>query len=255
MNNHPNYGRADAFVTIQRLVAENGRLRAAYAQSQAMTARNDLLLREADHRVKNSLQVVASLLGLQARRARNPATKDALHAAATRILVVAHIHDALQLSASKDSVDVGALIATMCESLDAMAGDSHSIQITVKADIVHTPPSLAQPILLAVNELIINALRHAFPPPRGGTITVTVAKRDDVLRISIADNGVGLPDHYSDATGYGATLVSAMIEKVGGKLSVEGSNGARFTLSAPLPAAQPSRDVVKSAACTVVGTC
>lgn len=255
MSTHPNYGRADTFVTIQRLVAESARLRAAYVQSQAREARNDLLLREADHRVKNSLQVVASLLGLQARRARNPATKEALHAAATRILVVAHIHDALQLSASKDLVDVGALIATMCESLGAMAGDPYSIKIIVSADVVLAPPSLAQPILLAVNELVINALRHAFPPPRGGTVTVSVAKRDDVLRVCIADDGVGLPDHYSDATGYGTTLVSAMIEKVGGKLSVEVSNGARFTLSVPLPAAQASRGVAKSRAFQILGTC
>ncbi|MCR6645857.1 MAG: sensor histidine kinase [Terricaulis sp.] len=202
-------------------------------------ARYELLLREGDHRIKNSLQVVANLLSLQARRAPSADTRAALGAASARVMAVARIHDALQLNGCHDSVDVGALIEAMCQSVYAMAGDPRSIKIEVAAEPIEAPLSLARPLLLAVNELVINALRHAFPHDRGGAVIVTATKNDRQVCVSVADNGVGLPPDYAEGRGYGMTLVRAMIAKLGGTLDAESANGARFTLTAPLLLADP----------------
>lgn len=234
------YGRAYAPpATMQRLLFENVRLRKLCARHDGVSARYELLLREGDHRIKNSLQVIASLLSLQARRAPTADTKAALQAAASRVLAVARIHDALQLNGGGDSADVGKLIEAMCKSVHAMAGDPLSINILVTAEPIEAALSLTRPLLLAVNELVINALRHAFPHDRGGVVRVTVTRRDQNVCISVADNGVGLPPDYAEGRGYGMTLVRAMIAKLGGILDAENASGARFTLTAPLLLANP----------------
>lgn len=227
-----------SFSVMRRLTLENARLHRVCTQAKGMAARHEILLREGDHRIKNSLQVVASLLEMQAIRETSAPARNALHAAASRIQAVARIHDALQLDGGEDVVDLGALIETMSKSLHAMSGGSSAVEIIVDVESVQTPLLFAQPIALIVNELIINALRHAFPNDRAGAVIVTVARNGGELQIGVSDNGVGLPAGYAETHGYGMTLVRAMVAKVGGRLEVENSAGARFTLSAALsPAA------------------
>jgi two-component sensor histidine kinase len=230
-----NYGRIDrSFGAMQRLMFENARLNNLCMEARNMAAQYELMLREGDHRIKNSLQVVASLLGLQARRETSDAARAGIHAAAARIQAVARIHDALQLDGGGAAPDIGALIATMSASLRDMAGAPLSIEIIVRVQPIKVPLTLAQPLVLAVNELVLNALRHAFPDGRRGAIMVTVTRDCDGVRITVSDNGVGLPPGYADGRGYGMTLVRAMIAKIDGRLDVKTSSGARFTLSAPL---------------------
>ena len=157
------------------LLAENAQLRRLCAQSKDLVARHELALREGDHRIKNSLQIVASLMGAQERRETNPAARQALRTATSRIQAVARIHDALQLTGGADDVSLGALIETMCTSLHAMAGDSDAVRIIVDAECIHAPIRLAQPVVLVTNELVVNALRHAFPEGRPGAIQVSVS--------------------------------------------------------------------------------
>jgi two-component sensor histidine kinase len=217
------------------LLAENAQLRRLYTQSKDLAARHELALREGDHRIKNSLQIVASLMSVQERRETNLIAKQALRAAAARILAVASIHDALQLAGGADAVDVGALIQTMCGTVQSMAGDPDVVQVIVDAPPTHVPITLAQPIVLTVNELVVNALRHAFPENRKGTIRVSIATDGGQLRISVADNGVGLPANYQAGTGFGMKLVRMMIAKINGALLVDNKAGARFTLIVPAP--------------------
>ncbi len=217
------------------LPRENAQLRRLCAQSKELVGRHELALREGDHRIKNSLQIVASLMSAQERRETNPAAKHALRAATARILAVASIHDALQLTGGGDDLNVGALVETMCGSLQSMAGDPEAVQVLVDAEFIHAPIALAQPMVLAVNELVVNALRHAFPNGRCGAVSVNIARYGGELRVVVADDGVGLPAGYQDSLGFGMKLVRMMVAKVGGVLLVESQTGARFTLTAPLP--------------------
>lgn len=224
-----------ALITMRSLMLENARLSALCQQHNTVAELYQITLREADHRIKNSLQIVASQLGIQARRASDASTRSALQVAAARIQTVARIHDALQLNkGSKEIVDLGALIETMCSSLQEMTGASATVQIVVHAPAIQAPLSLAQPIALAVNELVINALRHAFPRERIGSVAITVSKGDGQVKIRVVDDGDGLPDNYAASHGYGMRLVEAMIAKVGGTLDIQNTGGACFTLTAPL---------------------
>jgi two-component sensor histidine kinase len=223
----------DGPLAVKGLLAENARLRRLCAEAKELAARHELALREGDHRIKNSLQIVASLMGMQERRETNPAARGALHAATARIQAVARMHDALQLNGSTDAVNLGALVETMCVSLHAMAGDALRVKVIVNVETIEAPIALAQPVVLAVNELVVNALRHAFPEERSGTISVSVEQVDGELRAIVADDGVGLPAGHARSSGFGMKLVQMMTAKIGGKLRIESTNGACFALSVP----------------------
>jgi two-component system, sensor histidine kinase PdtaS len=225
-----------ASLAIESLRAENARLRKLCDEAKELAARHELALREGDHRIKNSLQIVASLMGLQERRESSPTARAALHAAAARIQAVACMHDALQLNGSADAVNLGALIETMCASLHEMAGDPARVKVIVNAEQFDAPIALAQPVMLAVNELVVNALRHAFPQGCEGTVRVDLRCMDGELRVVVADDGAGLPANYDNAAGFGTKLVRMMANKIGAKFHVESAPGARFTLSAPYAA-------------------
>lgn len=226
----------DAFSSRQSLAEENARLRRLCDRAEEMIARHALMLREGDHRIKNSLQIVASLMRLQAAREASPTAEAALKAAASRIQSIARIHDALQESAGRDVVDLGEVLRVMCGSLHDMAGDPLSVAVTVDAENVQAPIELAQPIVLAVNELVVNALRHAFPEGRSGTVRVHVARDGDDLLVTVADDGQGLPPNHTDGQGYGSKLVRMMTAQIGATMQVDSSgNGACFTMRAPAP--------------------
>jgi two-component system, sensor histidine kinase PdtaS len=213
---------------------ENQSLRRLLAKTEESAMRSAMLLRECDHRVKNSLQIVASLLLAQARREESISASIALRGAAARIGSVAGIHDALQESGGHDWVDLGAVLETMCKSLHSIGG-SQSVTVLVSAEPIRAPVAIARPILLAVNELVINALRHAFPDNRSGVVHISVTQINSELHIVVADDGPGLPDNYAEGRGYGMKLVRTMAEEICGVLTVENKSGARFVLSAPAP--------------------
>lgn len=223
---------------------ENARLQRLLDVAEQAATRYTMMLREGDHRIKNSLQIVVNLMGLQAAREANDMARAALRAAAARIQSVARIHDALQASGGQDLVDLGEVLGKMCEGLHAMAGDPLKVAIFVNVEQIHVPMALAQPVVLAVNELVVNALRHAFPGDRTGSIWISVAQVGGELHVVVADDGQGLPPAYAGGSGYGMRLVRMMAEQIRGALRIEGSPGSRFTLVAPanvaaLPAGEP----------------
>jgi two-component sensor histidine kinase len=218
---------------VKALLVENARLRRLCAEAKELASRHELALREGDHRIKNSLQIVASLMGMQERRETSATARAALHAATARIQAVARMHDALQLNGGADKVNLGALVETMCFSLHAMAGDPIRVKVVVNVEPIEAPIALAQPVVLAVNELVVNALRHAFPADRGGTVHIELKCVDGELRVVVADDGAGLPADHDKASGFGMKLVRMMANRIGAKLHIECTPGARFTLSAP----------------------
>lgn len=226
--------RSNTRPSLSPLALENARLRRLCALSKEIVDRHALALREADHRIKNSLQIVSGGLGLQARRETNAAARAALQNAAARINAIGRIHDALQLSQISGEMDLGKAVETMCSSLNEMSGPDWGVQIVANVTPIMASMEVAQPIVLAINELVINALRHAFPEERGGEVVVEVAQIGVDVRVSVTDNGIGLPAAYVEGKGYGLSLVQMLTSKIGGVLDVSVSAGSRFTLSAPL---------------------
>jgi two-component system, sensor histidine kinase PdtaS len=235
---------ADAGLAADRdLRRENVVLRQLLKSADEVATRHALLLREGNHRIKNSLQIVASLMNLQEAREPTPSAKQALRTAATRIQSVARMHDALQDSDGADDVNLAIILEKMCRSLQSMGGAPLGVKVFSSADAVHLPVGFGQPIVLAVNELVVNALRHGFPNGRRGEVQVSLRSTGGQLRIVVADDGVGMPDGNIEGTGYGMKLVRMMTAQINGVLEVDTRAGTRITIVAPEPAAREQAGV------------
>lgn len=191
-------------------------------------ARNVALLHEVDHRVKNNLQLIASLLVLQCRREDDPAVRAALATILGRVNAVAVVHRRL-FQDDPLQFDVAAFLRDLVDD----RGDG-PVQMTlrVRADRALVPTALAAPLALAVNELLTNAVAYAFPDERSGTVTVSLVQEDGVMRIGITDDGVGAPADFVD--GFGLTIVRLLCRQLKAEFAMQAANpGVRATITLP----------------------
>jgi PAS domain S-box-containing protein len=205
---------------------------------RAALKEKDILLGEIHHRVKNNLQIVSSLLDLQAARVTDPATQELLRDSQNRIHSMALIHQTLYGSNDFESVDFVLFSKTLLSALTRSYGiGSERIGIRVDVEPVHLPIGIAVPCGLVVNELISNALKHAFPQRADGEIRIALTRQpgNEVL-LSVSDNGIGLPDHV-DIEGtetLGLQLVGLLVSQLDGELSIHRSDPTRFSLRFPI---------------------
>lgn len=200
-------------------------------------AQKTALLHEVDHRVKNNLQLVSSLLLLQARRAVDPAVRDALRSAQARINAVAIVHRRLFTDEDPLRFNVAAFLKDMVE--DAI-GASGRTDLHARLDLqpANLPTYQAAPLALLVGELLGNCVRHAFPGDRRGVITVTLVREGDQLRIEITDNGVGVATTGA-SPGAGQTIVKLLCDQLRADCQVADAHpGVQTVLRLPLNGAR-----------------
>ncbi len=191
-------------------------------------AQKSLLIKEIHHRVKNNLQVVMSLLSLQAKRLKDPVAQDALRDTSTRINALALVHRILYEIDDENTVDMQKLLEQLAEQTSegfGGAGDDRAIRVT--ADIVarSVPSDMAVTLSLFAVEAITNAFRHAFPAGRDGTIRVVLeAVGDRRLRIAIEDDGVGFDDAEAPSS-IGSRLIKTFGQQIGGTTEVRSVAG------------------------------
>ncbi len=191
------------------------------------------LLHEVDHRVKNNLQLISSLLLLQNRRVTDPALKASLRGMLGRVNAIATVHRRLFQSEDVERFDVSAFIRDMVADLMGSAGRD-DIRIELDLERVEIPAAKAAPFALVVNELLTNALRHGFPEGRGGRIFVGVRRQEGEFRIEIADDGVGL-DKDTTPSGFGLTIVQLLCQQLKAKSeTTDAEPGARIIVSLPV---------------------
>ncbi|UAL12929.1 PAS domain-containing protein [Caulobacter segnis] len=191
------------------------------------------LLHEVDHRVKNNLQLISSLLLLQNRRVADPALKASLKGMLGRVNAIATVHRRLFQSEDVERFDVSAFIRDMVADLmgSAMRDD---IRMELDLERVEIPASKAAPFALVVNELLTNALRHGFPEGRGGRIFVGVTRQEGEFRIEITDDGVGL-DKDSKPSGFGLTIVQLLCQQLKAKCeTTDAEPGVRVIILLPV---------------------
>jgi two-component sensor histidine kinase len=184
----------------------------------AALERHRLLLKEMNHRVKNSLAMIGSMLHLQARQADNQALTVQLDQAAHRVNAIAKAHAYLYQGADIEWLDLGKFIESVCKDFDTSLS---RCRIHASVDYgIEVPTDDAISAALVVNELIANAAKYAYPSGHGD-IWVTIMRRDEVaFSISVRDDGAGLPDGFDPhgTTGLGMRLVNAFAEQSGGTL-------------------------------------
>jgi two-component sensor histidine kinase len=205
-------------------------------QKDELIARNDMLMREVDHRVKNSLQLVASMLSLQARRLSDEPGSKALNEAQQRIAGIAAVHDQLYQASGVDSVDMRAFLEGLCASLATNRPDCVGA-VKVMSESVAVGSKRAMKIGLIVSELVTNAFKHAYPDGRQGDINVVLTATEDALTLVVSDGGQGLSTDLRprEKRGLGLQLVRSILDQFGGTLNTNTDTaGARFAITLPI---------------------
>lgn len=191
----------------------------------------DAMLREIHHRVKNNLQIVTSLLNLQAKVVQGESAQRAFGEIQTRVRALALVHRYLYESEDLQSVNLGAFLKELSASLLLSYGIAEDqVAIEIDADTVWDVADRAVPLALFMTEAVTNALKHAFPQGRQGIIRITLkALPDSLVRFSVEDNGVGMTEAQIAAQGpqasLGMSLIKAFARQVGGKLTISGPPG------------------------------
>jgi two-component sensor histidine kinase len=203
---------------------------------QVALDRHQILLKEVNHRVKNSLQVVSSMLQLQAKGAGDAALSEQLREASTRISAVGRAYDRLAYNADYENID---LVAYLKEVIDDLETAVAPCKVNFEAP-EHIQFAADRSILVAliINELVLNAGKYAYPDRPGGAIWVRLVQVDEEnVLIAVRDEGVGLPGNFDPATSrrLGSRLVSALAKQLGAELTRPASlKGTNFTLLVPL---------------------
>lgn len=198
----------------------------------------DILLHEVNHRVKNSLQVVTSLLTLQARKASDGELAKSLQEARNRVAVIAAMHHRLYATSDHDRVDFGDYLEDLAdEAMQSMGSqDSVKLRTGIERGIV-MDLTQAVPLALVVSELITNAIKYAYPDNEAGEIYVGLDKDGDDVLICIRDDGAGLPLGFDPAvsTGLGMKIVTSLLRQVRGTLSLpHRDKGSQFDIRVPV---------------------
>ncbi|MEO0472300.1 MAG: histidine kinase dimerization/phosphoacceptor domain -containing protein, partial [Bacteroidota bacterium] len=198
----------------------------------------EMLLQEIHHRVKNNLQVVSSLLGLQSRSIEDETALEALEEGRNRVKAMALIHQNLYQQESLMNVDLPDYIQKLSGNL------LQSYQLDQKVKLVHqiAPISLDVDILiplgLILNELISNSLKHAFSQNEAGQIDIVIEQKEEELAVEVRDNGAGLPNGFSmeQSASLGFKLIRSFVQKMAGKLDVSSEDGTSIRMQFPHPA-------------------
>jgi two-component sensor histidine kinase len=186
-----------------------------------MVREKELLLQELQHRVANSLQIIASVLLQSARRVQSDETRTHLRAAHHRVMSVAALQKHLSTSRS-DDVALRSYFKELCESLGAsMIRDHNQLSVDVTTDESVVSADVSVSLGLIITELVINALKHAFPRDQTGKISVDYRSHGSDWTLSIGDDGVGIPKDSTDAKpGLGTSIVRALARQLDARVMV-----------------------------------
>ncbi|NUA98676.1 hypothetical protein GBZ48_05175 [Azospirillum melinis] len=233
------------FSTVRRLERDYLAERAEGEALAATLQENRILLDEVNHRVKNSLQIVANLLRTQAMRHRSAEVRQELLDSSSRVLAIAEVHRRLYgEGAVYDTVELTDLIRSIAENAVPPTGGAEPAMTLATGTLLSAPVDTAVPVALIVNELLTNSYKHAFPDGRRGRVTVDMAVAGNEVRIDVADDGIGLPEEVAGSSGGGFGLNTArnLTRQLRGRLEIERlTPGTRFLLTFPMKPSAPTQ--------------
>ncbi len=213
----------------------NGRLVRKERELRAALARQEQAMQEIHHRVKNNLQIVASLLNLQASRIRSPEIQAEFKAARNRVNALATVHRHLYAHGEVQSINMQAFLLDLCGHLFQAMGETPGdrLALEVEAPELEMSSDQAVPISLIVTELVANAVKFAFPAGRYGTIRVSLQQSGEYADLLVADNGIGLARPGQDPepgrkTGIGLQLIKGLARQLGSELGTDHTDGTRY---------------------------
>ncbi len=238
------------YTTVRRLERDYQAERAEGRALAVALQENRILLDEVNHRVKNSLQIVANLLRTQALRHRSREVRQELLDSSSRVLAIAEVHRRLYgEGAVYDTVELSDLIRSIAENAipssaegGGEGGGEPAMSVAVGTPLP-TPVDTAVPVALIVNELLTNSYKHAFPDGRTGTVRLDMEVEGNEVHIDVADDGIGLPEEVgSGGGGFGLNTVRNLTRQIRGRLEIERlTPGTRFLLTFPMKPGTPTQ--------------
>jgi two-component sensor histidine kinase len=210
-----------------------------------MLMSKDATIREIHHRVKNNLQTIAALLRLQGRRLDSPEARGAIKESERRIRSIAIVHETLSREA-REQVEFSDIMKPLLRVVEETTSpDDRAVRFEVVGDAGCLPGEVATSLAVVLNELMQNAVDHAFPedevdPLDERKVTVHLARSEDHVDIEVTDNGVGLPEDFAldRGKGLGLSIVQALVTgELGGTIEMHGEKGTRVEVRVPLAAA------------------
>ena len=210
--------------------------RASEREKEELLRQKDVLLEEMQHRVANSLQIIASIILMKARTVQSEETRLHLQDAHSRVMSIAAVQEHLHASGVSGPVEITPYLSKLCETLaTSMIGDNRPIALQVCGDGGSATSRQAECLGLIVTELVVNALKHAFPNDRSdGRITVGYDAAGTNWKLSVTDNGIGRPDGvFAQAkTGLGTSIVKALAHQLGAQVeTVAGPKGTTVSVT------------------------
>jgi len=217
----------------RRLQELNTRLTEALNEKDGLLEQKEMLLKEVNHRIQNSLQLVSSFLGLQSRSLGEPKLQEAFEEARRRLQAVALVHRRLYRADQIEIVDMGRYLEELVADMNDSLGQEWAGKISVHASPLLVPTDRAVTLGLVVTELVINANKYAYDG-KPGLIEVSLEEHRADLRVIVADHGRG---KHAPGEGFGSRMMSAMVKQLRGELTFgDNKPGLRAILTCPVSA-------------------
>jgi len=218
---------------LQQLVHEKNDL---IGDKDNLLFEKELLFKEVNHRVKNNLQIIMSLLQSQSGYLQNENAQKAIMESQNRVQSIALIHNQLFQTDKVAEIDLASYVAQLVQSLDfSMNTDDQKVKIDSDVDKIILDVSQAVPVGIILNEAVTNALKYAFPDNRPGVISVSVKQEGDFIALKVRDNGVGLPSNFSlsEMDSLGISLIKGLARQVKGTFAIENDSGVTILVTFP----------------------
>jgi two-component sensor histidine kinase/FixJ family two-component response regulator len=213
-------------------------LRDSQARLQAILQEKEVMLSEVYHRIKNNLQVISSLLDLQADMVADPQVRALFEDSQQRIQAVALLHESLSQARNVTRIPATEYINRLSTQVfQAYAPPGDRVTLSIQVDPIWVAVRNAVPCGLLVNELLSNSLKYAFPGDRGGEITIALrAASEEHMVLVVRDTGVGFPagTDFRRTNSLGMQLVCLLTEQLGGEIELDRSSGTQWTLRFPV---------------------
>jgi len=227
-------GLASLSFFLFRLFGQNKKINSQNSVISKSLDEKELLLKEIHHRVKNNLQVISSLLGIQSRGIKDQLAKDAIKESRSRVHSMSLIHQDLYKQDNLSGIQVQAYLNKLCHDLFNTYDISQGrISLVTDIDDIKLDVDSVIPIGLIVNELITNSLKYAFPDDQTGEIKVALNLKEKILNLVVSDNGVGLveEDLKVKTDSFGHKLIRAFKQKLNADVHIVSEKGTRITVA------------------------
>jgi two-component system, sensor histidine kinase PdtaS len=216
-----------------KLATLNNQLAQKNSQLDKRNAENELLLKEIHHRVKNNMEIVSSLLALQAAQIDNPSAQAVMKASQSRVVSMGMIHQKLYQKGNLATIEMKDYFHHLTENILDTFGMTERITVLCPMQTIELDVDTAVPIGLIANELLTNSMKYAFAENQSGVITISLNPTDnpDELLFSVSDDGIGKPmDASAKGTGFGTELVNLLVMQLNAKLTTSNQQGTSVNI-------------------------